>query len=490
MTPSQLRWILWVSLVLACLCGCSPQSCSGRQSQSVAPSGAVGGATLTTSSESGELYGGTPRAWITPAGDAPDSNFCAADLRLPLETEPAWVYEYGYEFSAAPPSDVVHRDGLLVVTANCPQLLGLNARTGEQVFNQDVYQHQDTGRLEDLGHLFVHPAEPIIAGQDDLKRHYVWDINAEGLQERWVGPELSSRSGSVVFGNSVYTAWGESVYCLSLDTGQPRWSYPNLVGAGGIVLGLDGVLVWWSQANNFIALDAVDGSLLWSYMHGVRIEGTGEGAQVIIDDEHHRAYLMLADEWIQCRDLTTGAMLWEHNWSDIVRPDRRQAFEEFMQTPGFPMPAVQGIISPEGLVLPVHSGCVLALDHDGERRWVYYSSTAVTKAIGFRNAVLIAETYVGRDVAAYGQWLQGFCPEPPDWSNYLQVPEERRENGIFERVVALDADTGEAVSAYATASLSATITPASNQIILGETGRAGDTTHRIVAYNWLDWDGD
>jgi outer membrane protein assembly factor BamB len=385
---------------------------------------------------------------------------------------------------------VIHRDGLLMVTADCSQLLGLNARTGEQVFNQDVYQHQDTGQHEDLSRIFIHPTKALMAGQDDLGRHYAWDISAEGLQERWVGPEAGTLSGYVVFGNAVYTAWGESIYCLSLDSGRPRWSYPNLVGAGGIVLGLDGVIVWWSQANNFIALDAVDGSLSWSYLCGTAQEFTGTSTQVIIDDEHHRAYLVLADEWVQCREILTGAVLWEHNWSDIVRSDRRQALEEFMQTSGFPMPVSHGIISSEGLVLPVYSGCVLALDHDGGRRWVYHSSTAITNGIGFSNAVLIAETYVGRDVTTYGQWLQGFCPEPPDWSNYLQAPVERRENGVFERIVALDADTGEAVSVYATASLSATITPALNQIVLGETGRAGDTTHRIVAYNWLDWDGD
>lgn len=482
--------MVWASLVLVCLCGCSPQSCSGRQSQDVTVSSASGGATLTTSSESGELYGGTPRAWITPAGDAPDSNYCAAELKLPLETEPTWVYEYGYEFSAAPPGEVIHRDGLLVVTANCPQLLGLDARTGGQVFNQDVYQHQDTGQHEDLSRIFIHPTKALMAGQDDLGRHYAWDISADGLHERWVGPEVRSRSGYVVFGNSVYTAWSESIYCLSLDSGQTRWSYPNLVGAGGIVLGLDGVLVWWSQANNFIALDAVDGSLLWSYLCGVRIEGTGEGTHVIVDDEHHCVYLVLADEWVQCREITTGAMLWEHNWSDIIRPDRRQALTDYRGSLNYPMPTAHGVLTPDGLVLPVNTGCVLALDHAGNRRWVHYSDTSVIHALGFNNAVLVSELYWGKDVTGLREGLKVFCPQPPDWPSYLNTSEERRERGLYERLVVLDMTSGEQLDAFDPGSILAALTPAYDKVVFGETGRAGDATHRIVAYNWIDWDGD
>jgi len=489
MSKQHARIVLWLSLMMACITGCTPQSCSQQSAPIIPPRSATSRATMELDPDSAK-YGGSPRAWITPAGDTPDSGYCAAKLKLPLSSEPAWVHEYGYGFSATPPSEVVHHDGILTVTANCSQLLAIDTETGTEIYNKDLYQHKDIKSDEILNRVFLHPDGTRMVGQDNLGRHYCWDTSGDSPRELWVSRETNVLSGFVVIGDSVFTSWADSILCLDLANGRRRWSYPSLESGGGIILGVDGVLTFWTRSDIYIAIDATDGSLLWSFMGSQEYEGVRDYARAIIDDKHHRVYMMLTDEWIQCREITSGAIIWEHGWSDVLRPERYQAITEITGAPSYPMPANQAVITPRGLVLPISSGCVLALDHDGNRRWVYYGDVPLSNAVGFDNGILITESYLGSDYRGLLEWQKIFCETPPDWSNYAEADPEIRDRLSFDRMIVLDTATGEMLSSFELQSPMSTITPAYGNVVISEVGETERNTHRIVAYDWIDWEGN
>lgn len=432
------------------------------------------------------LYGGDTRAWLTPAGDAADRNYCAASLRLPLARDPAWVYEYGIEFSSSPPSTIVHHDGLLVVAADCSLLLGLEAATGQLVFNSDVYVHADAEGPEALNSIFFQP-RGLLVGQDDLGRHYCWDLRDGGPRRRWLGEPAKTTSGFVVSDEAVICGRDLGTACLAITDGRQRWEYPVLTRGAGVVLGSDGTVVTWANGSEFYALRAGDGAPLWSYFSGVA--GYGWAVRAVIEPAQECVYLVLPDERVQCRELTTGTLRWEHGWSDLLSPAARDELYAGTQYGQIPLHAAGATATPEGLVLSMAFGAVLALDHQGSRRWVYESDLPVLGAIGFDNAVLVSEYFLAPEFIGLVSWLRVYCPDTVDWERYRAADEERRRRGMFQRLAALDPATGEPLDYFEPRLPMRAVVPACDKIIFGEAPLSAEQPRRILAYDWIVAEG-
>ncbi|MCH7471546.1 PQQ-like beta-propeller repeat protein [bacterium] len=453
-----------------------------------------------------ELYGGDQRSWLSPKGSIGDSGYCAASLRLPLAREPAWVMDYtGAEFSRFPPRRIVHRDGLLVVSAEGTQLLGLDTATGERLFNEHVYHTME--RLgEKMETLFLHPAG-LLFGQDEIGRHYCWDIaSPEGLRggagrgnlisgagrrnpnlisEVWFIDQNDSMrlepSDFVSQGDKLFTGWDSYIRALSSVDGSTIWTYPTLQAAGGIVLGgAGGTLLWWSNRGDVMALRAEDGVLLWAATLATRIDG------VILNDDLSHAYLIRYDEKLECRKLESGELLWEHDWSDLMDPaERRRRAEESGQITVL-LRASKIAASREGVIISLISGDVLALDHFGARRWRYHTTTPVIDSLAFENGVMLLEFYLSIESPRPLELLLPFCLDPPeDWRNYNRANEESKKAAIFMRVAILDNKTGKLLDHFEPdRRFWAGPVPAYDKIVFGQ--RLPTAGHnRVLAYDWL-----
>lgn len=432
------------------------------------------------------LFGGDTRAWPTAAGDAADSGYCRAALRLPLEREPAWVCEYGSEFSDAHPNSIVHHDGLLVVTARCPQLLGIDVVSGQRLFNVDVYEHLDRDLPESFGSLFFHP-RGLLVGMDDLGRHYCWDLAGGTPERRWLGPPSRTDSGFVVGEEAVIAGWQGSTRSLAIRDGSVRWSYPDLLGGKGVVLGADGTVVSWLSGSEFFAVGAATGELRWSDFSGVA--GYRWASRAVIDDARGLVYFVLPDERVQCRLLATGELEWEHRWTDLMSQAARDALYADSPVGQVPLHATAAMVTPDGLVLTLVYGAALALDQQGNRRWVHETDFPVLGGIGFANAVLISERYLAPEFVGLISWLRVYCPAAIDWEQYRVADEQRQRTGMFERRVALDPASGEPLDYFEPDYPARVLLPARDKIIIGEMTPVDGPARRILAYDWIAVEG-
>lgn len=436
------------------------------------------------------LFGGDPQSWPTPAGNAGDSNYCDAALKLPLAREPEWEFTYTpVQFSQGDPTQFAHYDGLLAVIAGSPQILALDVDTGREIFNRDVYEHLNTNNPESITGLYFNPAG-LLVGQDRAGRHYCWDVLGGEPRRLWLGKRTSGIGGYVALPDEVVTSYEGEVLGLDVSSGAEEWSYPKMGRRCGLVVSEDGVVVAWSSVNStssgeFYALNSASGTLKWSFLSGAI--GWGGGIWAVIDDRQHCVYLGLADESVQRRDLDSGELAWEYSWRDRTTEEQRAALFAGSPFSGFPMYGVAPAVTPAGLVFCTIDGSVMALDQDGGLRWRYESGVAVWGSIAFSNAILAVEVFVPPANRQDFSPLQVFCPDSVDWDSYQQASEDERSTRVFERYCILDSATGEVLEYFETASPTAAAAPAHNMFVIGESATGMIRKHRIVAYDWLDW---
>jgi len=436
------------------------------------------------------LYGGDPRSWPTPAGNAADSNYCDAALKLPLSRTPAWEFDYTpMQFSARDPVQLAHYDGLLAVISVCPQILALDVDTGRLVFNRDVYEHLNEDSPESLTGLFFNP-KGLALGEDNIGRHYCWDMLDGEPRRLWLGPETGGIGGYVALADKLITSFDGEVLGFDVLNGQELWHYPKMGRRCGVVVSADGIAVAWSSSDiastcEFYALDTTSGAPLWSFVGGEI--GWRGGVWAVIDNSQGCVYLALPDESVQRRKLETGELEWQYSWQSQTTPEEREQIFVGERFGSFPLYGVAPAVTPDGLVFCVLNGVVIALDQAGQPRWQYRTNVAVWGAIAFSNAVIVVEVFVapgnGQDLSA----LRVFCPDTIDWGNYTSASAQDRRTKAFERYSVLDAATGAALDFFENAQPTAAAAPAHNLFIIGESAATGSAEHRILAYDWLDW---
>jgi len=436
------------------------------------------------------LYGGSPRAWPTPAGSASDANYCDVALKLPLNREPAWQYSYTpVRFSAAEPGQITNYDGMLVMVSNCPQLLALDADTGRLLFNRDVYEHLDRDQLEQFYNIFFNPYGLLVA-QDNAARQYCWDLQGGEPRRLWLAPTDGRFGAFVALADRLISSSDGAIRALDIGSGEEQWRYSMLGERCGIVVAASGVVVAWTSGDRrsygeFYAFDAASGELLWTYLSAKA--GWPRGIWAVIDDAQECVYIGSRDETIQRRELRSGDVEWVYSWQELTSPEEREAIFAGGQYGPFPLYAVAPMVTPEGLVFCTISGMVIALDQAGQPRWISRSEVLLWGSISFSNAVMVVERFLPPGNRDYLSPFKVFCPQTIDWGNYQRADEIEQQTGMFERFAVLDSQTGEALDHFETAQPTGSAAPAHNMFVLGETARFDAREHRILAYDWLDW---
>jgi outer membrane protein assembly factor BamB len=471
-----LNWLLLLAVLALAGSSCAPDANTGDDNKQAA----VASISWEPPGPLTHRYTpGTPVAWITSAGDEPDTNYCNANLSLPLVVEPAWEYSYGLEFSPLEPTQLVHLDGTVYVVSACPQLLGLDTADGTRLFQRDVYMHADADVQESIVGIFIHPSGEFLTGRDRQGRLYCWQTTPQGPEIWHVWEDALSLSGFVTSGEYIFGSWHNRVNALSLVTGRVDWSFPHLYAGfgGGIVTGA-GYAVFWTAASEFHCFGLADGSQRWAVHKGVP-SMTFANSRAVIDAANERVYLVLADERVECRRLDTGELEWSHSWSDLgpewLDPEEPQFYTD-------------PVLSPEGLVIPLLHGVLLALDHDGNRRWVSHLDALSLFAMGFGNGVLVSEVYLAPEHRSPYSSLIPYQGEPPAWDSYRAADPQAQGEGVFSRFVVVDMATGKVSDALETDYPTTAVVPAYDKIVFGEAREASAGERRIVAYDWIDWE--
>jgi len=445
-------------------------------------------ATPATASLAGRqlLTGGDNISWPTSAGNAADASYCRARLRLPLATEPTWTFTYtAAEFSNQDTYTILHRDGLLLLlSAQSPQLVGLDTASGAVRFNESLYDYSIGQRqVEYFDMLFFSP-HGLLIGHDGPGRVYCWDLVAGRPERLWITAETGERNDIVAVNDCVWTSWDGFIRCLSVADGTQESSYPALSQTTSVVAAQNGMTITWTSSGEFYALDPA-GEPLWSYLSG--ISGPVWSITAVIDEEHDTAYLKLPNEILECRDLISGEVRWRHTWADLMTDEQRIAIFGSVEE-AFPPYAVSLSATPLGPVMSIISGQVLALDHDGNRRWVYDTNVPVLACLAFENGLLASERYLAPEFHGYLRFLTAFCPETIDWQRVREADEERQRMGSFQRLVVLDPDTGAPLDAYEPELPFLAMTPAHDKLVCSERSLLGVNEHRVHAFDWLEWD--
>jgi len=243
-TNSALLFLAGALLLSSCLALAKSREGTGTQAVAANPP-----AVSAPSSQGGRepLYGGDPRCWPTPAGNTADSNYCDVALKLPLSREPVWEFSYTpVRFSSVEPAQIAHYDGMLALISRCPQLLALDADTGRQLFNRDVYEHFDQDQAERFYDLFFSPLGQLI-GRDNAGRQYCWDVTNGDVRRVWMD-EGSDRFGAfIALTDRLISSSDGELRALDINQGERLWDDPMLGAHCGMVASASGILVAWTS---------------------------------------------------------------------------------------------------------------------------------------------------------------------------------------------------------------------------------------------------
>ena len=451
------------------------------------------------------LEAGTPRFWPTALGDVADSGYCKARLKLPLDPEPAWISLYTEaQFSAQVPDKLLNYDGLLIGSAASTQFIGIDAESGETVFNEDLYSHVDNvegrGNLEQFHSAFINPLGLLVA-QDDTGRYYCWDIADGEPRELWVtGNTDSARAGFVVHESSLLVNWSEELHSIDVATGVEEWAYPllqrlHLQQGGGLASTTSGEAVSWSGHAGAIALSR-EGQLLW------KTTSPDIVSKATIDESLGRVYLTYSkSEKIECRNLADGALIWVHRYSDLLSTEQRERMMSEAQRiqPGTPFEPViaestELLIRPEGVVVfSTWSGQVIKLDRDGQRLWRYDAECPVFGWIGYENGIIAAELYLDPTRNRTFPILVPYSLRTPSWSTPVvedDKPQRLGRRNAQRRYVVLDPDSGKLLDSWKFERLHRTgPVPAGDKLVFGFDPLDDVHSGGFVAYNWLEVEG-
>jgi outer membrane protein assembly factor BamB len=493
----RVAWLLPTLMLVAC---------AKLQPPNVAKTGKV-----SIAPPSSQLhYGGNSEAWIGPLGDMQDSAHCHAHLRLPLTEAAAWQYEYtSAEFSNMPPSTVLHYSGSVVVAAQSPQLLVLNAADGNVLANSDVYEHGNISQQEAFMSLYLSPAGRVLAC-DESTRFYCFDLPE--LQRLWLLDSRESHfydnsdgpgfgSPLVTDSKNLYTMWGMPntwmVHAVDIESGKRGWTYPLAARADlpiGVTLSRDGTLLTYALPYQLRAVRAVDGKPLWTAYCSSRVY------LAPIDEEHQTVHVLLEDESVECRSLKDGSRLWRYGWSSLLSADQRHRLVEQSGLEPYGLNrdnlriGFTGYCIGEGCsYLALDSDHIVKLDNQGKVVWQVKLDAAINGLTLFDNALLAQQSYKYPQ-AGHPQTIDAFNLGSITWKKpHPPVPVARNKiprSQLWGRVVALNPQDGKILSAVEPDTLvESNICPAGGKIVFGGASNGsnrGTAKFSVVAYDWLE----
>jgi hypothetical protein len=212
---------------------------------------------------------------------------------------------------------------------------------------------------------------------------------------------------------------------------------------------------------------------------------------VAVDDTRHSALISRYDEKLECRELQSGAPLWEHSWSDLLSAAERRRLADasgFSRTaPGesVRIHCFSFLVAPDAIYLALISGDVLKLSPEGKRLWRDHAEAPVAALTGFENGVLAVELYFPPQSLMPDLSYMPFMTVPPRWKSIRSASEKDITQGAFESCAVLDPGSGKQLDLielehYAQAGP----VPAYDMIVFGDGGAGG--TPRVFAYPWLE----
>ncbi|MGP4110567.1 protein kinase domain-containing protein [Streptomyces sp. 4N509B] len=193
------------------------------------------------------------------------------------------------------------------------------AVTGDTVYLSDWDDQFVALRLDDGERRWTRPSDGFLPGPPTLDTStgllYLVDAGAvvalgpDDGGERWTSPirddGLESPSPAVVAGDTLYVGGGDRlVYAMNAADGEGRWAAGDR--AGTIPAVADGRVYVADRSEHFptvLALDAEDGSEVWTFTPGERVGLTGDGNHPVV---HDRLVYVATPAHLFALDVTTG----------------------------------------------------------------------------------------------------------------------------------------------------------------------------------------
>lgn len=402
MRPGTLRrWSAGLAVIgLITLVACSPGADKSARSKPATDSKAADsrGSTAQAQAVPGKpaLAGDSPQAWLGGRGDAGDSNYCDAKLKLPLSRQPAWEWKYSAaELSDNNLSHLLHYDGLLLTTAfYSAQLVGLDTRSGKQRFNQPCYapHEADPNTPEHFPMLLFSP-EGYVIGGDNLARWYCWQPGRSGLTRLWLNDRYDERVWiAAPIPGEVITARGDGYFGLEILRGRELWGQPVLqrnrlnVDNSNILASPAGDGIWCSGYGDVQGFSTADGSPRWS------AAGPAGMALACLDARRGVVYVAYEDERLEARDAREGNLRWTYDWHALVPDEERQKLQAFIGNGKDYRARVASLAaSDQGVVLVLSNSRVVSLDSSGRELWLHEADSALAGAVCFHNGILLEQ---------------------------------------------------------------------------------------------------
>jgi outer membrane protein assembly factor BamB len=397
--------------------------------------------------------GNDARAWLSGSGGASDTNFCAARLKLPLDPDPAWGWEYtDGSFSPFSVSSITHYKGRLYVTAYSQQLACLDALTGAEYYKpylKPIVQDKDESPLGNrrsgsndrimFGGQFLHPAGKLLLLTGLGGQKLLFDISADSPMCIWQAADQGQSAGFLLADDAICAGNEEQMEALEFD-GTRRWEQLTQGVPVANALSASGVLCSRNEGRNIWANRLTDGALLWSLTDASDITGMN------IDDGHDCIYVTYFDERVDALSLQDGSLLWSYDFSWLLDAQRRS---EMLQSAnsrlglneqnGFSqavMDEVSMVVQPEGVVLAISFGMLVSLDAAGQPRWIREGLMPISSALGFDNGILLEHYWYPLELAS--QYLAGLhtglpLKDQPNWER-VALNEERLSEKTVEQL--------------------------------------------------------
>ncbi len=467
--------------------------------------------------------GCSQRAWLGGKGNAGDSGYCNARLKLPLNRTPAWEYSYSQaELSDSNLNSLLHYDGRVYLSAYCPQIVCLRTQDGSQISNSVEFASQtsaDAGPREYFTSLYLHQSG-LLLGSDNFGRRYCWQPISDGIERRWLrsGPTEKNFLGVPLPGLSV-ASFEEGLVAMKLEDGARAWGVPVLQrnrrfrDNSNMVATDDGTLVWCSGYGDMEAFKGESGEPLWA----AAVPSTLRS--IALDQKNALAYVAYQNELVECRSMADGSLLWDFNWGELIPAQERAALQAEMEEGETYRARLSSLtIAPDGVVLSLYNGYCINLSRAGEVIWQRRCDSMLFDTLVLDNAFLLTQ-FAAIPRSEQRRAAQGSRPLLlPPWHGLrarlskagIDVPEYKEGQlnvtyfagqlggvAIAVRFTAVDPATGAELDSHESdVDFAVGPVPAYNMLLAGggrrlsETLKTSSKEPRIVqAFDWLEWEG-
>ncbi|MEZ5339312.1 MAG: PQQ-binding-like beta-propeller repeat protein [bacterium] len=443
---------LLAMLVLLACC-----ACSGRGETESAQAPLLDPERLAALAQGPQLEGNDNQAWLSRFGGQGDSNYCSARLRLPLESAPAWNWDYSAgSFSRFFVSDMTHFDGRLYVVGYSQQLACLDVDDGTEVFNRFLTGLEEptaaagtagsapgrrrrggNGDAVMYGSQCLHPSGKLLLLLGLGGEKQIFDISGGQPECIWQGIRDRRPAGFLLHGDNAVIGTEDSIELMSLD-GTSSWSWPLQSSPVDVVRSSAGLIITRNQARNIWAIDETSGEMRWSMADASDTTG------MAVDDVHGLLYLCFQDERIDALHCADGSLAWSYDFSYLLdQATREQMVLEANTRIGLTgssaieqarMERVHTVVQPEGVSLVMEFGYALGLDANGRLLWERRDLGPVSGVNGFANGLLVQNYWYPQELASQDLFMRASplpLGEAPQWQS-IAANRERLDERLAE----------------------------------------------------------